>query len=97
MPMLRSVGLLGLLLAPAVASAIPTTITHQGRLLDAAGTPLSGPTSIAFSIYDAKSGGDLVWTDTVSVPVDDGTAGRSIVRGVPLVRDREVRFLEVFE
>jgi hypothetical protein len=48
----------------------PTTMTYQGRLLTAAGAPVTAATSVVFRIYAAASGGSSVWTETRSVTPD---------------------------
>jgi hypothetical protein len=60
-------------LCPAIASAqVPQTLVHQGRLFDAAGGPLTGRQSITYRIYDASSGGMLLWSETHMVTLDEG-------------------------
>jgi hypothetical protein len=62
-----------LLLAPALALAVPATIGYQGRLYDASGTnPVNGTLSVAFSLYAAGTGGTAVWTETQSVAFVNG-------------------------
>ncbi len=53
-------------------SAVPSTISYQGRLTDAAGTPVNGTVTMVFSIYNAASGGAAIWTETQSVAVSQG-------------------------
>lgn len=52
------------------------TMAYQGKLLDANGVPVNGPTDMVFRIYDAPSGGNLLWveswTGTNAVQVNDG-------------------------
>lgn len=61
------------LLAPASASAdVPTTLTHQGRLYDAAGAPVDTTLSVVFAIYDQETGGAAAWTETHDVTFSDG-------------------------
>ena len=46
------------------ASAAPTTINFQGRLLDTTGTPVTdGLYNMQFKLYDASSGGTLLWSE----------------------------------
>jgi hypothetical protein len=47
----------------ALASAsVPTSMTVQGRLTDASGTPLpAGTKTLTFKIYDAESNGNEIW------------------------------------
>ena len=41
------------LTAAAFAAEVPQTLTHQGRLYDAAGAPVTGAKDLVFSVYDA--------------------------------------------
>ena len=61
------------LVLPAVALAAPTTMTHQGRLLDVNGVAVNGTVSLTASLHlDASTPGNE-WTEThTSVPVVDG-------------------------
>ncbi len=61
-------------LAPAAASAqgVPQTLMHQGRLFDTAGAPLAGRQTITYRIYDAATGGMLLWSEANSVTLDEG-------------------------
>ncbi len=54
------------------ALAIPSQFVHQGRLVDADTGPLSGSHELTFSFFDAATGGEAVWTETLSVSFDDG-------------------------
>ncbi|MFT6160602.1 MAG: hypothetical protein ACJAZO_004892 [Myxococcota bacterium] len=45
------------LLFPTVAFAVPTTVHHQGRLLDADGAPMQGSVALTFGLYGADEGG----------------------------------------
>ncbi|MGD1994835.1 MAG: hypothetical protein PVI59_16705 [Anaerolineae bacterium] len=51
-----------------------TTVNYQGRLADNAGVPLDGTYGMAFALYDAPTGGSLVWgpESHAAVPVSDG-------------------------
>ncbi|VAX37221.1 hypothetical protein MNBD_UNCLBAC01-817 [hydrothermal vent metagenome] len=56
-----------------VRADIPELINFQGRVTDTAGTPLNGDYSITFRIYDAQSGGAILWNETQStVSVNNG-------------------------
>lgn len=62
-----------LALAAAVAAEVPSMISYQGRLTDAVGDPVAnGGYDITFTIYDALSDGNSIWTETQSVIVSDG-------------------------
>ncbi len=50
----------------ALSFAVPSTINYQGKLTDASGVALNGYYSMEFRIYDAPTGGTLLWTETHS-------------------------------
>jgi hypothetical protein len=50
----------------AMAQGVPTSFTHQGRLLDDDGAPITGAVELTYTIYDAASGGSILWQDEVS-------------------------------
>lgn len=66
--------ILFLLLFPILALAqIPQTMNYQGRLEDNSGNPVTdGNYSIVFTIYDAVTNGNSLWTETRSVTTEDG-------------------------
>ncbi|PKL79630.1 MAG: hypothetical protein CVV25_07110 [Ignavibacteriae bacterium HGW-Ignavibacteriae-4] len=66
--------ILFLLLFPILALAqIPQTMNYQGRLEDNSGNPVTdGNYSIVFSIFDAPTNGNSLWTETRSVTTEDG-------------------------
>lgn len=45
-------------------AAIPSYMSYQGRLLDSDSSALTGTYDFTFKIYDASSGGNLVWSET---------------------------------
>lgn len=52
---------------------VPGTLTHQGRLYDASGKPLTDTLSITFALYDGPNAGAAeVWKETLAVTVEDG-------------------------
>jgi len=53
----------GAFAAPARAQNVPTQIHFQGRLTDSSNNPLTGPNGFLFGIYDAATGGNLLWTE----------------------------------
>ena len=55
-----------------LAFALPVEFTHTGRLLDAAGAPLSGSNTLTFAIYDADIGGNKLWEESAPLSFDDG-------------------------
>jgi hypothetical protein len=47
------------------AAQVPSLINYQGRLTDAGGAPVTGSKNFAISIYDAATGGNLLYTETI--------------------------------
>ena len=59
--------------ASATAQAqVPVKFTQQGRLLDDSGEPVTGSVEMTFSIYDAATGGELLWEQAKQVEFDEG-------------------------
>ncbi|MFT6821742.1 MAG: hypothetical protein ACJATT_005573 [Myxococcota bacterium] len=54
------------------AMAVPVTLAHQGRLLDPAGSPITGAVTVGVGIYDAESSGSAVWSESYEVVANDG-------------------------
>lgn len=62
-----------LLFATAVQAAIPQLINYQGLLTTSGGTPVvDGSYSVTFRIYDASSGGSVLWSETKLVTTSSG-------------------------
>ncbi len=95
---LPTLALLLLLTSAAFASA-PTLISYQGYLADDMGDPLTGSFSIAFSIWDAESGGTQLWTEThATVAVDAGAFNVILGSTTPVTADLfadSVRYLQI--
>src|SRR3989338_3967397 len=51
-------------------TSVPTIISHQGRLLNSSNQPVTSNVSVVFSIYDAATSGNQVWTETQSITPD---------------------------
>ncbi|MCC6143385.1 MAG: hypothetical protein IT368_06230 [Candidatus Hydrogenedentes bacterium] len=66
---------LALLTIPGIAFAQADTVTYQGVLRDAAGEPVAdGNYAMSFAIFDAESGGTLLWSEgQAAVPVAGGS------------------------
>ncbi|MFT6143355.1 MAG: hypothetical protein ACJAZO_002766 [Myxococcota bacterium] len=47
-------------------------VHQQGRVLDAAGAPLNGNVSLTFTLYPSATSAVSAWTETASLPVNDG-------------------------
>ncbi len=77
-----------MVLVPGVFAGVPDSISYQGRLLDASSQPVTGDYSMTFSLYDAPTGGTVLWTeDHASVHVTDGLFSVEIGETVPLTAD----------
>ena len=56
-----------------VYAEVPRLIRFQGKVTDIEGAPLNGSYNITFRVYDAESGGTLLWSETQSaIPVNSG-------------------------
>ncbi|OGC76691.1 MAG: hypothetical protein A2Z27_00280 [candidate division Zixibacteria bacterium RBG_16_50_21] len=63
--------LAGLLSSAVLAEVVPTQMNFQGILTDTGGNPISDSTkSVQFTIYDAVSGGNMLWAETLNVTTD---------------------------
>ncbi|NNF60518.1 MAG: hypothetical protein HKN06_04215 [Gammaproteobacteria bacterium] len=63
-------------------AAVPDSLSYQGYLADASGSPVNGVSTITFSIYNVPIEGIPLWTDMQTVPVDQGLF--SVLLGNPL-------------
>lgn len=82
-----------------------TTVNYQGRLANPDGTPVaSGSYTMSFAIFDALSGGNLIWPPTgpetyPSVPVSGGLfnvgLGSQTAGGIPTSVWSGDRYLEI--
>ncbi|MFH2055174.1 MAG: hypothetical protein ABIJ61_04385, partial [bacterium] len=80
--------LLVCLSAISAQAQVPTQISYQGRLLDAADVPISGSVSLTFRIFDDPSGGSELWSETHPVvEVSDGLFKVSLGEITPLSAD----------
>jgi len=53
-------------------AAVPQTLSYQGQLTSATGTPVNGAVTITFNLYSLLSGGTALWSETQSVMVSNG-------------------------
>lgn len=65
-------GLLGSKGQGGMVLTVPGKINFQGYLTDNVGNPLNGTFGMTFKIYNAPSGGSLLWTESQTVSVNDG-------------------------
>lgn len=56
--------------ATAWSAAAPSKLSYQAVLLNSGGQPVTTPVSVVFTIYDAASGGNVMWTETRNVTPD---------------------------
>jgi hypothetical protein len=81
---MRALSLLLALACPLVALAVPTQLTHSGRLLDNAGTPLEGELTLEVALFTEATGGSAVWNETVNVTAEQGYFSTALGATTPL-------------
>ena len=54
--------------SPGSAAGVPFRVNFQGKLLNTSNVPRSGAISMEFAIYDAPSGGNVLWGPETQVP-----------------------------
>ena len=65
--------LISLILAGIASAQVPSLINYQGRLTNAEGDPLTGTKNFELKIFDAQTGGNLLYTETFdSVTLGEG-------------------------
>src|SRR5262245_6168017 len=65
--------LIFLLSVPPTMAAAPAEIAYQGKLADSSGNPVTNNNvTMVFGLYDAQNLGNLIYSDTRSVPVSNG-------------------------
>ncbi|MEW6008876.1 MAG: hypothetical protein AB1629_04500 [Candidatus Omnitrophota bacterium] len=59
---------------PPLEAAVPHLVRYQGYLTDSGGTALNGSYNLKFRIYNASTGGTMLWSETqTGVQVSNGT------------------------
>lgn len=84
--------------AAGAEAAVPTSVTHQGRLYDAVNQPINDTLMVTFSVYDAQGATTPIWTETHTITFIDGYYSVSLGATTPLddaVFDGSVRYLGV--
>jgi hypothetical protein len=80
-------------------AAIPLQLTWQGVALDSNNAPLAtGVYTLHFSIYSDDVGGDLLWTETQAILVENGVMSVNLGKLTPVpdsAFSTDSRFLEV--
>ena len=85
---LLAMSLLLALLASIASADIPARIHYEGRLFDDEGAPLAGPVDITIGLWDAASGGSLLYGETHSaVTLDYGAFSLAIGEGTVTPED----------
>ena len=79
----------------ATAATVTQSITYQGKLTNAAGSPLTGTYSVTFKLYDASTGGTTLSTDTHSVTATNGLFTTPIAVTDPAVVDGRALWLGI--
>ena len=64
--------------APTASADVPPTVTHQGRLFDAVGVPVTGNFEVLFAIYDAIDAPAPIWSETHNIDIDEGYFSASL-------------------
>ena len=65
--------LISLILSGMASAQVPSLINYQGRLTNAEGEPLTGTKKFEVNIFDAQTGGNLLYTETFdSVTLGEG-------------------------
>jgi hypothetical protein len=67
-----TVGLAASAQGVAAAGDVPSSLTHQGRLFDKDGQPITDTVSMTFRFYNAAGDANPAVTETLDVPVEDG-------------------------
>jgi len=67
------------------AGSPPRTMNYQGYLTNSSGSPMNGTVIMNFCIYDAPTGGDMLWNETHnSVTVEKGIFSVILGESTPL-------------
>lgn len=53
-----------LALAPLASADVPSLVSLSGRLTDAGGSPVAGPATLAFAVYNNSTAGAALWAET---------------------------------
>ncbi len=74
---------------------VPGTLTHQGRLFDTQGKPVTASLPITFNFYNALNDNVPAFSETIDVTLDDGYYSVTIgeVNSIKGVLDGQIKFL----
>jgi hypothetical protein len=86
-----------LLVGPTLADPVPTTLTHQGRLFDASGAPVTGKFPVQISIYANINDATSLWGEAIDVEFDDGYYSIELGKVTPFgtALDGSLRYLGI--
>lgn len=88
--------LFALMLVPFVASATPSTLQQQGRLLDSTGEPLSGEHQLTFRFYDSDVATSAFWTESHDLSLEEGYYSTTLGNGLdPALLDQSAVWLGI--
>lgn len=74
-------------LALPLRAALPGQVDFQGLLLDAGGQKVNGAVDLVFTLYDAATAGNALWTEShADVQVADGVYGVTLGATTPLTQ-----------
>src|SRR5688572_4718224 len=59
-------------LATPAAAKVPSTLTHQGRLYDAAQKPVNGTLDVTIALYDKEGAETPIWSEVHQVTFEEG-------------------------
>lgn len=76
--------LIALLSIPSLSCAVPQLVNFQGMLTTNAGTPVTGPKSMIFSLYSTTSGGAPLWSEAQTVNPANGIYSVALGAAVPI-------------
>ena len=74
-----------LFLAATTTYAIPSKVKHQGRILGADTTPITGSSNVIFKLYASENSNSSIWTQTLSVTFDNGYYSVELGPGNPVL------------
>lgn len=79
--------------------APPSTVNYQGKLTDSAGQPVIGTKAVQFGVYDAPTGGTLLWSESQTVLTTAGGLFNVLLGSTnpltPAVFDSPNRYLSI--
>lgn len=93
--------------AGAAFAQVTSLINYQGRLTDANGDPVTGSKNFSISIYDAATGGNLLYTESIgAVPLDSsgvysfqfgagGNSSKQVTETVAVTNGTSITFQKV--